>query len=83
MPMYNLTKYSDNYSKTSGSLWQYNRGEPFLDANNAIADISADNDNSALFKFKTTIAGRTENDGTKNVKIMVLLKYLSKHLDNS
>ena len=23
MPMYNLTEYSDNYSKTSGSLWQY------------------------------------------------------------
>ena len=23
MPMYNLIKYSDNYSKTSGSLWQY------------------------------------------------------------
>ena len=21
MPMYNLTEYSDNYSKTSGSLW--------------------------------------------------------------
>ena len=23
MPMYNLLEYSDNYSKTSGSLWQY------------------------------------------------------------
>ena len=23
MPMYNLVKYSDNYSKTSGILWQY------------------------------------------------------------
>ena len=23
MPMYNLTEYSDNYSKSSGSLWQY------------------------------------------------------------
>ena len=23
MPMYNLKEYSDNYSKTSGSLWQY------------------------------------------------------------
>ena len=22
MPMYNLIEYSDNYSKTSGSLWQ-------------------------------------------------------------
>ena len=23
MPMYNLIEYSGNYSKTSGSLWQY------------------------------------------------------------
>ena len=23
MPMYNLIEYSDNYSKTSASLWQY------------------------------------------------------------
>ena len=23
MPMYNLTEYNDNYSKTSGGLWQY------------------------------------------------------------
>ena len=28
MPMYNLIEYSDNYSKTSGSLWQYYRDEP-------------------------------------------------------
>ena len=25
MPMYNLIEYSDNYLKTSGSLWQYYR----------------------------------------------------------
>ena len=23
MPMYNLIEYSDNHSKTSGSVWQY------------------------------------------------------------
>ena len=28
MPMYNLIEYSDNYAKTSGSLWQYYRDEP-------------------------------------------------------
>ena len=28
MPMYNLIEYSDNYTKTSGSLWQYFRDEP-------------------------------------------------------
>ena len=26
-PIYNLIKYRDNYSKTSGSLWQYYRDE--------------------------------------------------------
>ena len=29
MPMYNLTEYSNNYSKTSGSLWQYYRDESY------------------------------------------------------
>ena len=28
MPMYNLVEYSDNYVKTSGSLWLYFRDEP-------------------------------------------------------
>ena len=28
MPMYNLIEYSDNYSKTSGSLWQYHKDDP-------------------------------------------------------
>ena len=28
MPMYNLTEHSDNYSKTSGSLWQYYKDDP-------------------------------------------------------
>ena len=28
MTMYNLIEYSDNYSKTSGSLWQYYKDEP-------------------------------------------------------
>ena len=77
MTMYNVIKYSHNYSKTSGSLWQYYRYEPFLDDDGAIADFPDDNNNSALFKFKTKIAGRIENNGTKDVKIMVPLKYLS------
>ena len=28
MPMYNLTEYSDTYSKTSRGLWQYYRNGP-------------------------------------------------------
>ena len=34
MPMYNLIECSDNYAKTSGSLWQYYRDEP----NNKLAN---------------------------------------------
>ena len=75
MTMYDLV--SDNSSKTSESLWQYYRDEPFLDNNGAIADFPAGNNNSALFKFKAKMTDRTENDGTKNVKIRVPLKYLS------
>ena len=37
MPMYNLTEYSDNYSKTSGRLWQYYKDEP----NDNIADCES------------------------------------------
>ena len=38
MPLYNLIKYSDNYSKTSGSLWQYRKDIPALN-NNGDIDI--------------------------------------------
>ena len=34
MPMYNLLEYSKNYSKTSGSLWNYYRDELTDDTNN-------------------------------------------------
>ena len=71
MPMYNLIEYSDNYSDTSGSLWQFKRDEI---TNNA--DVS--NDNAPSFKYKANLIGNTETDGTKKgVKIAVPLKYLS------
>ena len=39
MPMYNLIEYSDNYAKTSGSLWQYFRDEPANDNNEKDVEI--------------------------------------------
>ena len=39
MPMYNLQEYRDNYSKTSGNLWQYCNDIPAVEKNNAIARI--------------------------------------------
>ena len=44
MPMFNLIEYSGNYSKKSGSLWQYYKDEP----NDNIAD-------SESFKSKVKI----------------------------
>ena len=76
MPMYNLIEYSDNYSDTSGSLWQFKRDE--VPANNADLTI----DNSQSFKYKATLLGKTANavnnkEFCKRRKIVVPLKYLS------
>ena len=77
MPMYNLLEYSKNYSKTSGSLWNYYNGPN----KNVI--------NSKSFKYKTGITGSTYNvaataedydankEGTKKIEIAVPLKHLS------
>ena len=43
IPMCNLIWYSDNYSKTSGSLWQYHEDEPVLTDANAIIDFTGNN----------------------------------------
>ena len=67
MPMYNLIEYSDNYSKASGSLWQYYKD----DRNDNLK-------NSESFQSKVKITGNTPDDGnTKDVEIIVPLKYLS------
>ena len=67
MPMYNLIEYSDNYSKISGSLWQYYRDEP------ATAIV-----NSESFKSKIRTTGRTPAAvNIKDVEIAVPLKHFS------
>ena len=43
IPMYNLIEYSDNYSKTSGRLWQYCKDIPAVDNNEAIVDFNGAN----------------------------------------
>ena len=76
MPMYNLIEYSDNYAKTTGSLWQYCKDIPTRNANDDIV-IFADGNTTDSFNFKAKITGQTEHDGTNDVEIMVPLKYLS------
>ena len=56
MSMYNLIEYSNNYSKTSGSLWQYYKDEPH--------DNLSD---SESFKSIVKITGNTPNNGNTNV----------------
>ena len=78
MPIYILLiEYSDNYLKTTQSLSQYYKDEPYLNANSNIVGFPVNNNGRALFEFKTKVAGRIGNDGIKDVKIMLPLKYLS------
>ena len=75
--MYNLTEYSTAYLKTSESLWQYYRNEPRLGGYNNNIDFTGNSNNITLFKFKQQTTVQTGKGGTKDVEIMVLLKYLS------
>ena len=52
MPIYNLIEYSDNYSKTSGSLWQYCKEIPAVNDDGNIADFNGANATNS-FNFKT------------------------------
>ena len=76
MPIYNLIEYSDNIAKTTGSLWQYCKDIPALNTNDEITEFTAGNPTDS-FNFKAKITGKTGNGGTKDVEIMVPLKYLS------
>ena len=76
MPMYNLIEYSDNYSKTLGSLWQYCKEIPAVNNNDEIVDFNDANSPESL-NYKAKIIGRTNNDGEIDIEIMVPLKYLS------
>ena len=83
MPMYNLIEYSDNYSKMSGSLWQYCKEIPAVNHEGNIVDFNGANATDS-FNFKTKITGQTAANnnngniaGRVDVEIMVPLKYLS------
>ena len=77
MYMYNLIEYSDNYVKTTGSLWQYCKDIPARNNNNNEINEFTGGNTTDSFNFKAKITGRTGNNGTKDVEIMVLLKHLS------
>ena len=81
MPMYNLIEYSDSYSKTSGSLWQYCKDIPTVNNHGAIVDFNDANATDS-FNFKTRITGKIADNNNDNiirvdVEIVVPLKCLS------
>ena len=51
MPMYNMLEYSQNYSMTSGSLWNFYRDE--------IDDVDDNASDGKLINYKTKIVGKT------------------------
>ena len=59
MPMYNLIEYNDNYSDTSGILWNFKRDE-------IEGDVDLTIENGSSFKYKVNRIGNTENNGIKN-----------------
>ena len=66
MPMYNSIEYSDNYSDTSGRLWQFKRDEQPINNNGAFVNITAEN--SSSLKFKSNFFGNTNADGANRKK---------------
>ena len=60
--MYNLIEHSDNYSKTSGSLWQYCKDISAVDDNDNIVNFNEVNDTDS-FDFKAKLTSKTNNSG--------------------
>ena len=80
MNMYNLIEYSDNYSDSNASLYQFKRQEP-LD-NNTDLTIAG----SSSFKYKSNLLGNSiaesNNAVSKNAKIIVPLNIFDHFLDH-
>ena len=72
-----LIQLCNNYSKISGSLWQYSKEIPAVDHAGDIVDFNGANAIDS-FNFKIKITGQTDDNGRiDNVQIMVPLKYPS------
>ena len=77
MPMYNFLEYSTNYSMTSGSLWNYYRGEINDDVNENVSNrINNKTITSKSFEYMTKLIGSTPDDSNiLEAEIVVPLKY--------
>ena len=91
MNIYNLIEYSDNYSDSTASLYQFKRQEQSYDYYNLKYIINLTDNNSTSFKYKSGFLGTTETQIAANVnpniplahrlwrsvQIIVPLKYIS------
>ena len=76
MPMYNLLEYSKNYSKTTGSFWNYYRDEPNSGIGGENNNVDYSVKDSKSFDYKTSTTGKLEGNNTqKGVEIVVPLKH--------
>ena len=66
MPMHNLIEYSDNYSKTSASLWQYCKDIPSVDDSGDIVDFDRANATDSFSLFQRLKVMHKEQT-TKNI----------------
>ena len=67
MPMHNLIEYGDNYSKASGSLWQYCKEIPAVNNAGNIVDFNRANATDS-FNFKTKMTSQTAaNNNNGNI----------------
>ena len=73
MPLCNLIEYSENYSKISGSLWQYCKEIPAVNNHGNVFNFEGANATDSV-NFKTKITGKTNDNGRIDVEIMVPLK---------
>ena len=75
--MYNLIEYSDSCSEISGILFQHCRDVPAVNTYGAVNDFTEAIATTDSFSPTLKCTGQTDNNATKNVEIMVPLKYIS------
>ena len=72
MSMYNLIEYSDNYSKTYGSLWQHCKDIPAVNNNGNTVHLNGANATDS-FNSEAKITSQTDDDGEiDNAEIYII-----------
>ena len=74
MAMYNLIEYTENYSDTSGWLWQFKRDEQNMNNGNSANVTTTD---SSSFKYKSSLIGKwiaVNNNRNEIIKIIIIFR---------